>query len=336
MSSIITPDYYETLELDRKATQEDIKEAYRNLSLRFNPKKASKSNETFYNYKFHKIAEAYIVLSDPYKKGIYDNYGREALYNGITDKDGNFFGGFKYTGNAEESFEKYMNETNPYSLLNEFENRKDQLNSIFGSAYGGLNRPEDAPLPDIKISLPCTLEELYNGCIKTINYTKNTLNYDTRTTSSKETSIKVEILPGYSKDTELKYPLKGNEYPGRKNSDLIIKIKEIPHQTFKRVNKNDLLYTHKISLRDALNSVPVIFEHLDGRKLNISMDEIISPDTIKVVKNEGMPIIDKEKPIESISLDNKKGDLYIKFDIHFPDYINDKKKQKIISLLEDK
>ena len=336
MSSIITPDYYETLELDRKATQEDIKEAYRNLSLRFNPKKASKSNETFYNYKFHKIAEAYIVLSDPYKKGLYDNHGREALYKGITDENGNFFGGFKYTGNAEEIFEKYMNETNPYSLLNEFENRKDQLNSIFGSAYGGLNRPEDSPLPDIKIPLPCTLEELYNGCIKTINYAKNTLNYDTRTTSFKETSVKVEILPGYSKDTELKYPLKGNEYPGRKNSDLIIKIKEIPHKTFKRVNKNDLLYTHKISLRDALNSLPVIFEHLDGRKLNISMDEIISPDTIKVVKNEGMPIIDKEKPVESISLDNKKGDLYIKFDIHFPDYINDKKKQKIISLLEDK
>ena len=336
MSIIITPDYYETLELERNATQEDIKEAYRNLSLRFNPKRASQSNETFYNYKFHKIAEAYMVLSDPYKKGIYDNYGRDALYKGITDDNGNFFGGFKYTGNAEEIFEKYMNETNPYSLLNEFENKKDQLNSIFGSAYGGLNRPEDEPLPKITLSLPCTLEELYNGCIKTINYIKNTLNYDTRTTSLKEASVKVEILPGYSKDTELVYPCKGNESPGKKNSDLIIKIKEIPHQCFKRVNKNDLLYTHKISLRDALNSSPVIFNHLDGRTLNISMDEIISPDTIKIVKNEGMPIIDNDKAIESITIDNKKGDLYIKFDIQFPDYINDKKKQKIIALLEEK
>ena len=335
MSSIITPDYYETLELDRKASQEDIKEAYRNLSLRFNPNRATQSNETFYNYKFHKIAEAYIVLSDPYKKGIYDNYGREALYKGIVDENGNFFGGFKYTGNAKEIFEKYMNETNPYSLLNEFENKKNQLNSIFGSAYGGLNRPEEAPLPNIIISLPCTLEELYNGCIKTITYSKNTLNYDTRTTSIKETSIKVEILPGFGKGTELKYPLKGNESPGRKNSDLIVKIKEIPHQTFKRVNKNDLLYTHKISLRDALNSTPVIFSHLDGRVLNISIDEIISPDTVKVVKNEGMPIIDEERPIESITIDCKKGGLYIKFDIQFPDYINDKKKQKIISLLEE-
>ena len=146
----------------------------------------------------------------------------------------------------------------------------------------------------------------------------------------------MEILPGYSKDTELRYPLKGNESPGKKNSDLIVKIKEIPHQNFKRVNKNDLLYIHKISLRNALNSAPVIFNHLDGRILNISMDEIISPDSVKIVKNEGMPIIDEEKPIESIVLDNKKGDLYIKFDIQFPDYINDKKKQKIIALLEEK
>ena len=334
MSSLITPDYYETLELDRKATQEDIKEAYRNLSLRFNPKRATQSNQTFYNYKFHKIAEAYTVLSDPYKKGIYDNYGREALYNGITDSDGNFFGGFKYTGNAQEIFEKYMKETNPFSLLNEYEDRRDQLNSIFGSAFGGLNHPKEDPLPNILISLPCTLEELYNGCIKTITYTKNTLNYDTRTTSLKETNMKVEILPGYGKDTKLTYKLKGNEAPGRRNSDLIVEIKEIVHQTFKRVNKNDLLYMHKISLKDALNSCPVIFNHLDGRMLNIAMDEIISPDTCKEVKGEGMPIINDEYPIESIALDNKKGNLYIKFDIQFPDYINEKKKQRIISLLE--
>ena len=142
-------------------------------------------------------------------------------------------------------------------------------------------------------------------------------------------------MPGYDKNTELKYPLKGNESPGRKNSDLIVKIKEIPNKVFKRVNKNDLLYIHKISLRDALNSMPVVFNHLDGRKLNISMDEIISPDTIKIIKNEGMPIIDEEKPIESVTLENKKGDLYIKFDIQFPDYINDKKKRKIIALLEE-
>ena len=49
-----------------------------------------------------------------------------------------------------------------------------------------------------------------------------------------------------------------------------------------------------------------------------------------------MPIINEEYPIESIALDNKKGDLFIKFDIQFPDYINDKKKQRIIELLDGK
>ena len=148
--------------------------------------------------------------------------------------------------------------------------------------------------------------------------------------------MKVEILPGYGKDTKLTYKLKGNEAPGKKNSDLIVQIKEIEHPTFRRVNKNDLLYMHKISLKDALNSTPVIFNQLDGRMLNIAMDEIISPDTCKVVKGEGMPIINEEYPIESIALDNKKGDLFIKFDIQFPDYINDKKKQRIIELLDGK
>jgi hypothetical protein len=76
--------------------------------------------------KFHKIAEAYTVLSDPYKKGIYDNYGREALYKGITDKEGNFFGGFKYTGNAQEIFEKFMNETNPILYL--VNSNKEEIN----------------------------------------------------------------------------------------------------------------------------------------------------------------------------------------------------------------
>jgi DnaJ-class molecular chaperone len=66
------------------------------------------------------------------------------------------------------------------------------------------------------------------------------------------------------------------------------------------------------------------------------MDEIISPKTVKVVKGEGMPICDNENQVESLVFDNKKGDLYIIFNIKFPDYINSKKKEKIIKLLTEK
>ena len=57
------------------------------------------------------------------------------------------------------------------------------------------------------------------------------------------------------------------------------------------------------------------------------MDEIISPSTVKVVKGEGMPVYDKETNLEDYLINNKRGDLYIKFNIVFPDYINGKKKE---------
>ena len=64
----------------------------------------------------------------------------------------------------------------------------------------------------------------------------------------------------------------------------------------------------------------------------ISVDEIISPSTIKVVPGEGMPIFQSD--INTRDLNDKKGDLYIKFDIQFPEYIDPNKKMEITNLLE--
>ena len=98
------------------------------------------------------------------------------------------------------------------------------------------------------------------------------------------------------------------------------------------MNTNDLIYVHKIDLAQALNSEPVKFTTLDGRKLAISIDEIISPSTVKVVPGEGMPIFQNEMNVRDLNI--RKGDLYIKFDIKFPEYIDPAKKIEITSLLE--
>ena len=116
------------------------------------------------------------------------------------------------------------------------------------------------------------------------------------------------------------------------SSDLIVKIKEIPHNTFKRINKDDLLYIHEIPLVKALNSEPVCLYTLDRRKLAISIDEIISPSTVKIVPGEGMPFHDKDLS-KSRGSKIKKGDLYIKFNVIFPEYIEPSKKKRIINLL---
>jgi DnaJ-class molecular chaperone len=64
------------------------------------------------------------------------------------------------------------------------------------------------------------------------------------------------------------------------------------------------------------------------------MDEIISPQSVKVVKSEGMPIFNKEDPVQNILFKEKRGDLYIKFDIVFPKFIEPEKKEEIIRLLD--
>ena len=325
-SSSLSLDYYKILQLPKNCLQEDIAESFRNLSLKYHPKVCSPENSAKSEFHFQKLCEAYEVLSDPIKKEIYDIYGQEGLKNGIIDKKGNIKGGYIYSGNGHEIFEKFMGTANPFTLKGESEKG-------FFDEQICENKKNEEGLQPIDVDLECTLEELYNGCVKHIKYKRRVIGVDFRTTEEKEAAVDVEIFRGYDKHTVIPYKGMGNQSPGMKNSDLIVHIKEKKHKCFQRVNTNDLIYVHKIDLAQALNSEPVKFTTLDGRKLAISIDEIISPSTVKVVPGEGMPIFQNEMNVRDLNI--RKGDLYIKFDIKFPDYINDKKKEKIISLLEE-
>lgn len=333
MATLKNKNYYEILELVRTCSQEDISEAYRNLSLKYHPAKAPPEKKEVYELHFQKLAEAYEVLSDPTRKGIYDIYGSEGLRTGITDKKGNVKGAYKFLNNGHEIFESYMGTSNPFTLIRDNEKISEEIPSVFGSAFGGQNKQKEKELSPIHIYLECSLEELYNGCVKTIKYKKNNINYDLRTTNVVEVSHDVEIFRGYDDNTIITYKEKGNDAPGMISSDLIVHIKEISHKYFRRINKNDLLYIHEIPLVKALNSEPVCLYTLDGRKLAISIDEIISPATLKVIPGEGMPIYDKDLS-KTRGNKIKKGDLYIKFNVIFPEYIEPDKKKRIITLLQ--
>ena len=319
-------DYYEILSLPHNCSQEDIAESYRRLSLKYHPKVCSPENSAQSEYHFQKLCEAYEVLSDPMKKEIYDIYGHEGLKNGIIDKKGKIKTGYIYSGNGHEIFEKFMGTDNPFTLKDEYEK------GFFDEAKEENKNLNEDKVQNIDVNLECTLEELYNGCVKKINYKKRVIGFDFRTTEEKEVSLDVEVFRGYDKNTVLTFKGLGHQTPGIRDSDLLVHIKEKKHKCFQRVNKNDLIYVHKIDLAQALNSEPVRFTTLDGRKLHISVDEIISPSTVKVVPGEGMPIFENE--INVRDLNAKKGDLYIKFDIKFPEYIDPVKKIEITNLLE--
>ncbi|CAH8649709.1 unnamed protein product [Heterobilharzia americana] len=79
--------YYEILGLQKTASGDEIKKAYRRLALRWHPDKNPDKKEDA-EKRFKLISEAYEVLSDPKKRGIYDKYGREGVLSGGRDPVG--------------------------------------------------------------------------------------------------------------------------------------------------------------------------------------------------------------------------------------------------------
>lgn len=71
-------EYYELLGLERHATSEEIKKAYRKLAVQYHPDK-HQENKEFYEQKFKQLSEAYSILSDDEKRAFYDRYGKEGL-----------------------------------------------------------------------------------------------------------------------------------------------------------------------------------------------------------------------------------------------------------------
>src|SRR3990170_2914697 len=83
-------DYYKILGVDKKASAEDIKKAYRKLALKYHPDKNPGNKEA--EEKFKKLSEAYAVLSDTKKRKEYDNYGSDGFSQHYTQED--IFRGF--------------------------------------------------------------------------------------------------------------------------------------------------------------------------------------------------------------------------------------------------
>jgi len=97
-----------------------------------------------------------------------------------------------------------------------------------------------------------------------------------------------------------------------------------------------LIFKARISLSSALNSDPIELITLDGRKIHIPIDEVISPKTVKQVKEEGMPIYNKDEfKVEHFGKSPHKGDLFIKFEIVFPKNISEENKLKLREILND-
>ncbi len=145
-------DYYEILGLARGASDEDLKKAYRKLAVKHHPDKnpGDKSAEE----KFKEISEAYEVLSDPQKRGAYDQYGHAAF-----DRRAGGFG--RGGGGFHDPFEVFREVFGGGSIFEDL---------FGGAAARDPNQPQRGD--DLRYDMEITFEEAAHGCEKEIRVTK--------------------------------------------------------------------------------------------------------------------------------------------------------------------
>lgn len=315
-------DYYAILQLPKGCTDSEIKKAYRKLAMKWHPDKNPDNLEEA-SKKFQEIGEAFDVLSDPEKRAIYEQYGYDGLVNGIPEAAGGSTAGYQYDGNATAMFESFFGTSNPFA------------NFGFGDSKPFASKLNKPPLqkPDpVCYDLNCTLAELYNGCVKRFNITRKRPNgmldaNGAPEMSNEQKTLTITIKAGWKQDTKITFPNEGDECPGKLTPDVVFVIKEVKDtdadfQYYSR-NGNELIYTYKIPLSDALTDCSLRIPTLDKRIISIACPEVVSPYYEKKVPGEGMPS----------SKTGKKGDLIIRFHILFPQYLNLAKKEKIREIL---
>lgn len=147
-------DYYEVLGVPKNATVSQIKKAYRSMALKHHPDRVAEDKKAEASEKFKEISEAYGVLSDAKKRGMYDQYGHAGIDQNYTTDD--IFRGADFSG---------------------FGDLGDIFSQFFGGGgfdiFGGRSSGRSQRGRDIQYEVDVTLEEAFTGVRKKIKIPRN-------------------------------------------------------------------------------------------------------------------------------------------------------------------
>ncbi|CAH9144078.1 unnamed protein product [Cuscuta epithymum] len=334
-------DYYNILKVNRNASEDDLRKAYRRLAMIWHPDKNPGAKKHEAEAKFKQISEAYDVLSDPQKRQIYDLYGEEALKSGQVPPPPR--GGphhFRTQPHPNPSFRFNPRDADDiYAELfgggssSESNGRARGTRDGFfrstanaGAEFSGAGTVPGAATrkaPAVENNLLCSLEDLYKGVKKKMKISKTILDVSGLPRTVEEI-LTIEIKPGWKKGTKITFPEKGNQEPGVIPADLVFVVDEKPHPLFVR-DGNDLVVKQEISLLEALIGKTLELTTLDGRNLMIPLTEVVKPGYEVVVPNEGMPISKDPR---------RKGNLRVKIDVRYPARLTEIQKLELSRVLE--
>lgn len=297
-------DYYKVLGVDKNASIDDIKKAYRKLARKYHPDLNPDNKEA--HRTFQQINEANEVLSDPEKRKKYDQYGenwkhgeeyeraRQAQSQAYSNSGQNYGGGF-----SSEDFGDF-NESG----------FSDFFESLFGRGTRSRNGNNSVKYrgQDFNAELHLTLQQAANTHQQVINVN--------------DKKIRITINAGVENGQVIK--LKGHGGPGINggpNGDLYITFIIDEDPKFKR-SGNNLYTTQPLNLYTAVLGGDVMVDTLNGT-LKVKVKPETQNGTKIRLKGKGFPVYKKEDEF---------GDLYITFEIKLPTGLTEKEKQLFTEL----
>jgi curved DNA-binding protein len=295
-------DYYKILGVEKSATQDDIKKAYRKLAMKYHPDRNSGNKSA--EEKFKEITEANEVLSDPEKRKKYDTLGSN--WKQYQNTGGHGFDNF-YTNFGGRRGK--TNQSGTYEFSGDFGDIfgnagggfSDFFESFFGGAGFGGRTQQQKTAVDVEANLNITLEDVLNGSEKQISIDGK--------------KIKIKINPGTKEGQKLR--LKGmgrSKTADGTKGDLYLNI-HILKNPFYEIKDDDLYYNLDIDLYTAVLGGKEKIIMLDGKTISITIPEGTESETTLRLKGLGL------------SKEIGRGDLFVKVHVNIPKQLNKEEKE---------
>ena len=283
-------DYYEVLGIQKGASDDEIKKAFRKLAIKYHPDKNPGNKEA--EEKFKEVNEAYSVLSDKTKRQRYDQFGHAGVGGAGAGAGGNpFAGGFDFNGQT------FNFDFGGGGGLD------DILGAMFGFGGGfrGARRGRD-----YRTSTTIDFEEAIFGTTKNISVDGE--------------QIKLKIPAGIHDGQQIRLGGKGGPSPveGGQRGDLLVEIRVRAHKTLTREG-NLILSETTISMVDAVLGTEVDVDTVDG-KIRMKVPAGTQPGTNFKLSGHGAPI-----QVGS----TERGPHIVTINVEIPKNINKKQKELI-------
>ena len=294
-------DYYEVLGVDKKASADEIKKAYRKLAKKYHPD--LHPNDESAHKKFTEINEAYEVLSDPEKRKKYDTFGANANFSGGQNFDprdfgfdfGNFGNGsYTYTSSDGSGFSDFFDTL--FGGFTQGSGGSSRKSSSFGGFSNGFGKKNKSKLnTEVKISI----DEAMKGTSRKVSVKSQT----------GLTDIDVTIPKGLKNNNKIK--IDGSKYG--LNADIYVKV-IIEEEENLRLEGIDFVKKIKISPWDAYFGSKKKVDTIKGNIL-VSIPEKIATD--KKIRLKNLGYTDRK---------GKTGDLILEIKIENPELNEEQEK----------